>query len=454
MVIEVYSGFSKKHNSTKQPAGSGTQISVHLKENTSVLNPHFLVHDYSFSHNYLKWGVRYYYIEDIVSISNDMCEYICRYDALATFKNNIGASSQYILRAASAFNGRVIDQYYPTKAQNVHDADIITSPFDKNAGMFVIGIQGKGAGANGGAVTYYAGDKTAVKALVNYMLSSPSSYQVSDISQELLTCIFNPMQFIVSCMWFPFAVPVVNGDLSVGWWNVSDIDLKPIAALEWGTNFSFNIPKHPKAASRGQYLNMQPFSRYNLECGPWGVIPLDNFNLIDSSQLDCDFKVDLMTGSGRLNIKYRDKLIYENVYTTQIGVPVQLGQNVLNQGALTGAVNGGVSMIQSAITGSPSGMLLNGLAAIGDAAALSQGVPSMMGSNGTISFNNIFGLMADFIDVVDDNIVENGRPLCEVRTISSLSGYILCQNADLDLSASPAEKDEIITYLNEGFYYE
>lgn len=453
MVIECYSGFQKKPNSTKQPSG-GTTKEVRLKDNCSVLNPVFLLTGYDLSHNYVRWGSRYYYINDIVIVGNDLAEYHCSSDALATFKADIGASSQYILRSAAAYNGRIVDNYYPAKAQNTHEANTITSPFDKNGGTFVVGIQGKGAAANGGAVTYYAGSAAAIKALVNYMLDSPSTYDVSEISTQLLTCIFNPMQFIVSCMWFPFSVPTTNGDVTVGWWQVAGSSLRPVASLEWGTNLSVSIPKHPKAATRGQYLNLPPYSKYRLEAGQWGIIPLDNFNLLDASSLDLDYKVDLMTGTGRLNVKYRDKLIYESIYTAQIGVPIQLGQNVLNQGALTGAAGGALNTIKSAVTGDVSGMLFNGLGAIGDAAAVSQPVPSMMGSNGTLSFNNVFGIMADFLDVADDNNTENGRPLCEVRTVSSLSGYMLCEKADLDTAASPSEKAEIISALNGGFYYE
>ena len=188
--------------------------------------------------------------------------------------------------------------------------------------------------------------------------------------------------------------------------------------------------------------------------GPWGVLPLDNFNLLDATQLTCTWNVDLMTGSGRLDVKFRDKIIQEAIYTAQIGVPIQLGQNMFNQGALMDMISSSADVLSSAITGSPRGMLLNGLSAIGDAAAVSQSVPSTVGSNGTISFNNIFGILADFIDVADDNLVENGRPLCQVKTISSLSGYMLCEKADLNTTASPAEKETIINAMNSGFYYE
>ena len=451
MNITCFSGFSKKPNSTKQPTG-GTSKSVVLKQPTSVLNPVFIIEGYNLSWNYIQWGVRYYYVDDIVIVHNNIAEYHCSTDVMATYKSDIGGSSQYILRSASAYNGRIVDNYYPALAQNTHEAETIVSPFDKSAGCYIIGMQGKGSGGNGGAVTYYKGNASSVKALVNYMLSG--GYEVTEISEELLKCIFNPLQYIVSCMWFPFDVPTMNGDIDCGWWNVENSGLARVSTLEWGTNFTIPIPKHPKTTTRGQYLNLLPYARYLLEAGPWGIIPLDNFNLLDDTSLYCDYKVDLMTGSGRLNIKYRDKLAYQSIYTTQIGVPVQLGQNMLNQGALMGSATGAVNTITSAISGDVGGMLFNGLGAIGNAANATQPLSSSLGSNGTMAFYNGFGILADFLDVADDNIVENGRPLCAVRTISTLSGYMICENADLDTGASPAEKDTIINYLNSGFYYE
>lgn len=455
MVINCFSGFSKKPNSTKQPSG-GVQKTVRLKENCSVINPVFLLTGYDLSHNYVQWGSRYYYIDDIVIVGNELAEYHCSSDPMATFKTDIGASSQYIARAAAASNGRVVDNYYPALAQNTHESNSITSPFVDNVsnGYYVVGIQGKGSGGNGGAVTYYRATSDGLKALVNYMLNSPSSYQVSEISEELLTCIFNPLQFIVSCMWFPFDMPIMNGDITVGWWQATATGINRLSTLEVGNNFSITIPKHPKAASRGQFLNLPPFSRYKLEAAHWGIIPLDNFNLLDSDSLTCDWKVDLVTGSGRLNVKYRDKLAHEAIYTAQIGVPIQLGQNMFNQGALVDTGVGAINTIKSALTGDPAGMLAHGLSAIGNAAEVTQAIPSSVGSNGTLSFNNIFAINADFLDIADEDNASHGRPLCAVRTINTLSGFIMCEKADLDTAASPAEKQEILSNLNGGFYYE
>lgn len=450
--------FSKRINSTMQPSG-GSDYSIELKAGSSAINPTIRLdvgqsgNPTGYNYCYIGAFNRYYWVRDW-QWDNRLWVAQLVSDPMASFKTQIGSYTAYVTRAASAYNMRVVDRYYPAIAQNTHEANIITSPFTKdlNSGCYVVGIQGKGSGGNGGAVTYYRATASGLKSLVDYMLTG--GYEVTDISEELLKCIFNPLQYIVSCMWFPFNAPAGSGSITVGWWEATASGVNPLSALEWGTNMSFTIPKHPKAATRGAYLNLPPFSKYRLEAGPWGVIPLDGFNLMDSSSLTCDYKVDLITGSGRFNIKYRDKLVYESIHTAQIGVPIQLGQNMLNQGALTDMISHGGNTVVNAAALNPVGMLANGLSAIGDAAALSQPISSSLGSNGTLSFNNVFGLMADFLDIADEDLSSRGRPLCAPRQISGLSGYILCEDADPSISCTAQELETIVNYMNSGFYYE
>ena len=452
-----FTSSSKRLNSTQQLVMSTTH-ECNFKNGCSMLRPTLFLelNTSSFpTYTNFKIGGKYYHVTDIRSVRNNLFEVSGKIDVLATYKSQIGASTQYVTRSASNHNGRVVDNYYPALARNTHDASIITSPFttDLDSGCFIVGIQGKGSGGNGGAVTYYRASSSSLKTLVNYMLSSPSMYNVSEISEEFLRCVFNPLQYIVSCMWFPFTAPITTGGLSFGWWDAEISGINRVSSLSWGTNMSFTIPKHPKS-SRGQYLNLQPFAKYRIEAGPWGIIPLDNFNLLDSTSLTCEYKVDLMTGTGRFNVKYRDKLAYEAAYTAQIGVPIQLGQNMLNQGALTGLINDGAGILKSSARLDPAGLLKTGMSAIGDAAELTQSVPSSMGSNGTLSFNNVFALMADFLDVADEDVAQRGRPLCSPVTISTLSGFVMCANAEIALPATETEKEEVLSYLNSGFFYE
>lgn len=450
--------FSKRINSTKQPSG-GSEYSIILKEGSSAINPTIQLdvgqsgNPTAYNYCYIAAFNRYYWVGDWYW-NNRLWEARLKVDPLASWKSSIGSYNAYVTRAASSYDLRVVDNYYPALAKNTHEANTITSPFTdfSHGGCYIVGIQGKGSGGNGGAVTYYKATASGLKSLVNYMLSG--GYEVEEISEELLKCIFNPLQYIVSCMWFPIDAATTSGSIDVGWWTASISGINRLASLDYGTNLSFTIPKHPKASTRGQYLNLPPFASYRLEAGPWGIIPLDNFNLLDTTTLNCWWKVDYTTGSGRFCVQYRDKLIYESVHTAQIGVPIQLGQNMFNQGALMGAGNNIINTIGSFASGNPAGALTSGLSAIGNAAALTQSIPSSVGSNGTLSFNNVFGIMGDFLDIANEDISSHGRPLCATKTLSSLSGYVMCEDADPDIPCTDQELSQIVEYLNNGFYYE
>lgn len=458
MQITCFSGFSKKPNSTKQPSG-GTSKTVVLKQPTAVINPVFVMEDYDLSYNYIQWGSRFYYVDDIVIVHNNIAEYHCSTDVLATYKSDIGSSSQYVTRAYSNYDGDIIDHFYPAIAELTETvSDPTQSPGwvnDYSSGQFVIGIMGANSGPNGGAVTYYAMKSGGMAAITNYLLDETNFSSITEISTDLLKCVFNPLQYIVSCMWFPFDVATIGTEtIQVGWWTISGVQAKKLSDSVYTRNMSFNIPKHPQATARGNYLNMAPFSSYSLSAGPWGIIPISNINTIDETALTAIMNVDLYTGSGRFSIIANNVLTYVDDHVAQIGVPIQLGQNVLNQGALSNALSGANNAAWNALTGNPIGLLGGGLQSIGSIAELSQSIGSTLGSNGSMAFNTTFRLLGRFLTVADDDITNHGRPLCKVVTISSLSGFIMCENADLDTTATPSEKATIISNMNSGFYYE
>ena len=49
---------------------------------------------------------------------------------------------------------------------------------------------------------------------------------------------------------------------------------------------------------------------------------------------------------------------------------------------------------------------------------------------------------------------QKGRAKFAAATISSLSGYIQCMDASVDIPGYSSEKDRVNGYLNGGFYYE
>lgn len=453
MVIEAYSGFSKKPNSTKQPSGSGTELTVHLKENCSVLNPIFIVAGYNLSHNYIKWGSRYYFIDDIIIISDYHAEYVCSTDVLATFKSDIGASTQFVTRANSAYNSLVIDTKYPTYANTSvenESFDSLHSAF-ANGGSFVIGIQNGISTASAG-ISYYALTDIEMQQLLSFMYGG-TWLDAADISLELQKELVNPFQYIDSITWYPFDIP--NSDvpftptsIKFGFWD-SHISGCLLNANNASKGFAeqITIPSHPQA-SRGVFLNGYPFTRLALDCYSFGTISIDSSMFAGVQSLTLGLSVDFLTGMGKMTLRAGSsaKLIHKEF--AQIGVPMkisQVTQSLVGMG--TNVVAGAVGLAYGNVVGFAQGVL-SGLASL---------MPQMTsaGTNGTkTAFVNAPTLIITRQTLVDEDRTQFGRPLCAPYTIGNLSGYVECENADLDSAASLPEKDKIISYMNSGFYYE
>ena len=463
--------FSKRENSTAQPVlNTGNKATIILKAPTSILNPviemdlGIVAAPATINYMYIPDFGRYYWLTSPGWVWEDR-KWVGYFtvDPLASWKTGIGTTSSYVARSASSYDGDIIDNYYGGKATPSFETEIMeTSLFVKDftAGNYVVGIQGKNASANGGAVNYYIMDNSALRALCDYMLNT-MDYQVTDISADLLKCIFNPLQYIVSCIWFPFQIvggTSTSGVVQFGWWTVTITagSVKKLGAdTTWNSaNESIDIPTHPQAATRGNYLNASPFSKYYLSAGPFGIVPLDDSFKLISGSVTFWVEVDLITGTGRLEVKTPGSLSIISLMTAQVGVPIQLGQNVLNQGALASMGGAAAGAIQSAaaldVVGAVSGV--NNY--IGNYLESKFPLISSLGSNGNTAFFNFFAVIAEFIPVVDEDLQDRGRPLMQVKTINTLSGYIECINPDPQIACSDSELAAIIGYMSRGFFYE
>lgn len=469
MVIEVYSGFNKKINSTKRPS-SGRSITCTLKDNCSVLNPVFLLNGYNLSDNYVRWGSRYYFIDDIVIVGNELAEYHCSTDVLATFKDYIGSSSQYVLRSAATFDGTIADSFYPMKAQRSFTRQVQANGFIfPQAGAYILGIQGLTSADTFGSTTYYVLDVYQAGALMDEVFNIQNSEydaasveSASGLPEKVYMSIINPQQYIVSCMYIPYDVESIGGAVSspikVGWYNlgVSGRVFNPsFSALPTITN-SFSVSKHPQNA-RGAYMNNAPFSEYVLSYMPFGEIPLPADLLLNETQIFTKIIIDVITGQSTLKIYAgaSDSGQLLESRSAQIGVPIAVSGGVYDTsvgGTVSKAVKG--SLVGSALAALTGKNFFEGVTD-GIAEAEQSPTISTSGSNGSLDFLEYDAILySRFTHVADDDNTQHGRPLCKVRTINTLSGFIMCLKPDLDLSASRSEKEAIISFMEGGFYYE
>lgn len=446
MVIEAFSGFSKKPNSTKQPSG-GTTITCTLKDNCSVLNPVFLIHNYNLSHNYIKWGARYYYIDDIVIVANELAEYHCSSDPLATFKTDIGGSSQYVVRSASASNGKVMDMKYPTLADTdeVHTTlSNIDNAISVNSGTYVLGLKSKEANAG---VAFYAMTSAEFSNFVSFLYSD-NWLDATDITQNLQKMLIDPFDYVVSCNWYPFTITGTPTSVYFGFWDWTGHSMQRISEADRTRAFSATIqlPNHPQIA-RGSYLNAYPFTRIDVDLYAFGKFAIDPNRFLDDRSCTVSIGIDLFTGIGTCTITGTSGTVYKACATCSI--PVQLSQvrNDLTRPVISAAA-AGVAIATENYVGAAG--------AIADVAHSAMHQISSIGAVGSISAYayQVPKVSTVFYRIADEDNAQIGRPLMATRTISSLAGFIQCDNADLDSAASPSEKDMILSNLNGGFYYE
>ena len=313
-------------------------------------------------------------------------------------------------------------------------------------------------------MNYYAISPSNISALKTALLSTTDYIGVTEITTELLKALVNPFQYIVSATWFPYnSIPSGSSEqIKFGWWTAQGASGSPINSFVLHKQSAMYAMAHPQAER--DFMQASPFSTYTALIAPFGEIELDAqivANGMHTSQgetycgIQADLYVDLITGNGYLTLKIGDNIVAFR--QGQIGVPVQLGQ-------ITQNIAGGITNTVGAIGGAVSGFLSGGIggAIIGATGSIISGIEAQMpkvktqGVEGGISLYSIPShIETRFNKPVKDSLQEMGRPLCDTKTISSLSGYIKTMNADVVIpNATDAEQETVRTMMNGGFFYE
>lgn len=468
--------FAKKLNSTARPSG-GASVVIELKEQTSIINPILLLNQLSFpdyNYCYLPDFNRYYYINDITWV-NGIWELSCSVDALATYKDIIGATPQFVTRSAIEQDENIIDTNYPVKTNYTDYIDPISIGFTwqtLSSGWYIVGLIGKFSymDPQAGTTTYIVLKDAAMKNLMQQLFANNLNWYLqpgeSDIgiSQTLGKMIFDPFQYIRSVRWVPIEPPTKEGTLSqieIGWWTFSPPEgIKYLAdyPIIEDTASAVPIRKHPKASTRGRFLNSSRFSQYRLFIPTVGVMELDANLLLEFDYLSFGLQLDPIEGKTRIDI-----WAYENVVDRplkfirrefgEFGMDIDLSQASIK---LSEAVKV-ASSIGAAATGAASGnpsLVASGIADFAD--LLRPPIDSIGSNSGFISMaeNQSAFLWSIFYDISDEYRRDIGRPLCKTRTPAELTGYMICDHSDISIPGTEQEANTIKEYLEGGFFYE
>lgn len=460
--VQLYT-LSKRDNSTKQPTGTPAEYDCILKDGCSIFTPAIkldlgLATDPSvYNYAYIPAFGRYYFIEDWF-FTDRLWIANMRVDVLATYKTQIGSSSLYVLRAAGDHDGSIIDTLYPAKTGCSYASDTKNNPWQSSC--FVVGVVS--ADASFGSMEYYAMTAGELRSMC-LALTDPATiidsvydFDVTELSTGLQLALVDPIQYVKSCI----MLPVSKGDIT----NLGSGQTVKACRFDAGTgnkvyptsritnSYSFAIQKHPDTNARGNYVNSKPFTNITLTIPPWGCIDIDTSVTANASTLSVEVEVDPISGKGVLVVKANNIVL--NRLEAQVGVPISLSSVTRDYiGAATSALG--------AVGGAVSGFMGNIGGFIGAASGVGNAVESLMpraqtiGTTGSfVSNRGEFRLDHQFFRPVPDDNTHNGRPLCQVRQLNTLSGYMLIQDGDVTIAGTASEDSKIRNYLESGFYYE
>lgn len=508
--IRLYK-FNKKPNSTAVPAVAGTSYSCSMKTVSSLLSPVIDIADTKqtgaiplFNYAYIADFDRYYFIDD-VSWSQGIWSLSMHVDVLASFKEDIENSRQYVIRSASRSNPYIPDTVYQTYidtsgsyavealANSVQRYNSTTRNWENvsyfsrsvSSGAVCVGIV-SGA-ANG--VTHYIMPVSTFKELLQKAFAVVPS-DMTDVSSGLANAIFDPVQYITYCRWFPVLPLSANlgtmvHTVNIGGYPITFTAVDSFCYQMTGLGvekyrFNIDLPLHPDAVTY-PYTRLSPFSEYSLNFQPFGNIPLDTTKMMDASRLTVQWSVDFCTGQCILEILSNAShkgLIYTE--TADYGVPMPISALVVDWKA--GLAMSGLTWLKTTDVGqqktvytdysqtsySSTGKAMHPAVTIDntkiidqmmDVVGASMGNVVTKGSSGSfLSYNaGVPYIYLWYVKQADHDNARYGAPLCKEVRLDSLSGFCICSNATVSFASKNPLSDEyaaICTYLNSGIYLE
>lgn len=461
--------FSKRENSTAQYSGTWTEYNCVLKEGCSIITPRIELYTttdiHAFNYAYISAFSRYYFVRDF-TYYREMVVLSLECDVLATYKSNIGSSSEYVLRSASNYDGKIIDTLYPAKAECTLQEGTSVGVFSTAQITFIIGVINNEQSNKAGAVQYYAMDSTQMYDFMQFLLGSDSAIQMdtflgtlSNLNQSIQDSVarsmINPASYIVESYALPYTPDTANlSTVKVGWWelaNAATVIRPRTNKIDIGSGtYTLQLPRHPQASTYGDYLNSAPYTRYTLVLGPFGIYALDATKVSSVSSVNVNVYGD---NFGNVTCEIEAGGVIIDKLTACVKNPFAVGQVSIDA---LGAMSSGIAIASDLAKNidNPEDKTFNFSNIMTAVNALLPQV-TRQGSQG--NFSNVFPnfrSIAEHYTIVDDDLSQRGRPLCKKVQISTLSGYILVSDADISIPGTKEENTQIKSYMDSGFYYE
>ena len=429
--MTFYSNFNKKENSTKQPTG-GTSYNVVFKEGFSIkggtvkLQVNF---DTAKTYTAAKYGNRFYKVDDVVSITNDIVDIIISLDVLATYKEAISMYQCLIQRA-------------PVYSEIAYLADDTISPnlnlVSRRQESFVINPFGDGICAkvttigSTNAQCYYM----SITNLGHFLTSTELASAFADLAQYIkgIEIVPIPLSSVVDAgATHSPNVMLGNQPIIVDCYAITSVGLV-ITETETidMTDVSYKYSDARKVQS---------------DYTKW-IVTVNNTDfevpaeLNTSSSINIKLQLDLMTLDALITVSVGPKLIGATQST--VGIPYAYNHS-----------DPMIKNIVSAMVASGGNILVGAAKAFNDNLHSVKGVTPPGGSLAAVNFPVGKAVLYEHESTAKSPST-NGYPYYKVNFINAINtnGFYKFENPSVDIADIPSVRNEINGFLSNGFYYE
>lgn len=454
----TFYNFSKRTSSTKTPTG-GKDITFTFKRGGSgdVLNPVIDVASVDDTYNYVYIPIlsRYYWVTNVEFVNSTIYRYYLAVDVLASYRSGILDNESYILRASAESNKEITDTFFPAVSGSEQIEEHAQFIPLANPGFIVavMGVDENQISNKSGVVTYYLFSDTALANLVKFIFNKTN--YAEEFTDAVVATFFNPSQYLVSCMYCPFASGTTGDTVKIGWWetDISAKTLSPNTPIEI-EEVSLSIPR--PNSDPDHFLNQSPFASYRLYIPFLGMQELSSALLKGETTIKINGVVDVCTGTMMLKVTGGSgKLIATYECTGCVSLPLAQSSMPLN---LVTGVTAGLKTISDAFGQAHDSFdgtvndILSGIQSFQRQVSIN----GSAGNSAQRSFDSYARIICDYTTLAGTDYNDHGAPLCATRQLSSLSpGYVKCLSPHFENSRANRQEIEMIeNYMSGGMYLE
>lgn len=474
--LTLWESFAKRENSTKTPTTAGTLKDVKLKENVSVSNPIFIINEVNTLYSYAKYDDRYYFINDIVILSNTQSELHCVLDVLGTYKSDIQLTSAFV-KYHSHNNTEISDARLSTKTSSSllssnSAFDLLGSSRGENNAV-IINVVGKDSSCA------YALSQTTARTLLSKFSDwyNDASVMPPAPEESVFADIVNGLTYMANAIWYackqffsmgsakdcmrnaimlPIPVSAVAGtpqDIYLGNYDTDKTGIR-IEDRIFSDGCDVSIPWQANDWRRNA-----PYHEIFLYIPYIGLINISPSDVMGEDTIHVSVNMDYTSGDTVFTVYATSLNHVIGQYNTNLGAPYPIGSsNITPSSVMTAVGSMGMTIAGAMLTGGSS-LAMASTGFLGLQNSLSPQPSCIGGACGGAGMgvdNNVrcYTIFHDTIVAPSNVSAIKGTPTNAVMSLSSISGYVETIDASVSGDMELAEKQKINSLLNSGIYIE